>query len=490
MPATPQAEFFARPMYHVEVTGWPADLVRPADPIEQDVTAPAGARVQVWQVDPADPQAMAAPTGAGRLLDADAFDLRNSGNRTLSAPKRSWKFSLDGDANELAQMSTVNLKSMWNDPSQMREALVWRFFRDAQVPASRHTYARLRIDGDYLGLYSVIEEIDKPMLRQHFPGKPKGNLYKMYCGDLGPATLEHRVGARGDDSGVQYSITGQNQTYRLLKSYSDAPDAAGFADLAQLVRVVNGVGMPGGTAAFSTDGYASAVREILDVERLLRWAGVNVLVGAWDNYFATPANYFLYNSTRVPDEGDVVGKPYFTLVPWDYDNTLGMDYFTTRWQDTDLLDWAANTGGYWGHNAGNTAKRSRIPLVQNVLANRGFRRYYLDHVEHLLDTVFTVATVDRRLGLTGDPGLWQRVATSAYLESATPQGPPATGRQWANHEVYLNGFAQWELRHGETFANGIHHYVLMRYESARRRLAELRRDDPSGSSGASFPVAP
>lgn len=490
MPAPEQAEFFARPMYHVEVTGWPGDLVRAADPIEEDLTAPAGARVQVRQIDPQDPATAAAPTGAGQLLDADAFDLRNSGNRTLAAPKRSWKFSLRGDANELAQMSTINLKSMWNDPSQMREALVWRLFHDADVPASRHTYARLRIDGQYLGLYSVIEEIDKPMLAQHFPGKPKGNLYKMYCGDLGPASLEHRTGPNGDDGGAQYAVTGKNQTYRLLKSYSDAPDAKSFEDLAHLARALNGIGLPAGRDPFATDGYAAAVGESLDVERLLRWASVNVLVGAWDNYFATPANYFLYNSARVPDEGDVVGKPYFTLVPWDYDNTFGMDYFGTRWQDTDLLDWAANTEGYWRHNGSRAGKRSRIPMVANVLANREFRRYYLDHLEHLLDTVFTVATIDERLGLGATAGLWQRVSTSAYLESATPFGAPSTGRQWVNHEVYLNGNAQNELRHGETFAAGIHHYVLMRCESARRQLAVLRRNDPAGSSGVTFPAIP
>jgi hypothetical protein len=33
---------------------------------------------------------------------------------------------------------------------------------------------------------------------------------------------------------------------------------------------------------------------------------------------------------------------------------------------------------------------------------------------------------------------------------------------------------------------GVHHYVRMRYDSARKQLDELRRRDPVGSSGASF----
>lgn len=144
---TPQDAFFGRSMYLVDVQGWPADLVRPANPIEDDLDAPAGARVRLGEIDAADSSWEPPVIGAGTLLDTGSFALRNSGNRTLSAPKRSWKFDLKGDASEVASMSTLNLKSMWNDPSQMREALAWRLFREAGVPASRHTYTRLRIDG-------------------------------------------------------------------------------------------------------------------------------------------------------------------------------------------------------------------------------------------------------------------------------------------------------------------------------------------------------
>jgi hypothetical protein len=41
----------------------------------------------------------------------------------------------------------------------------------------------------------------------------------------------------------------------------------------------------------------------------LRWAGVNPLIGGWDNYFATPANYYLYNSGRRGVSIDVVKPP-------------------------------------------------------------------------------------------------------------------------------------------------------------------------------------
>jgi hypothetical protein len=481
-----QDEFFDRPMYVVDVRGWPADKVYPPDPLEEPVVAPGGARLRLWEAHPHDTRHLPPPADAGALLDTAAFSLANSGNRTMRAPKRSWKVDLEPGDDEVAGMSCLNLKSMYNDPSQMREALAWRLFRQAAVPASRHTYARFGINGGYRGLFSVIEQVDRAFLKNRFGRSSRGNLYKVYCGQIGPGTLEHRVGPDGDDGGRQYRTGGADPTYRL-KSYVRGGGADGYDDLARFVRVINGIGLPGGDDRFDTDGFSASVREVFAVEAFLRWAGVNVLAGAWDNYFATPANYYLYNSGRAGGEDDVVAAPYFTFIPWDYDNTFGIDYVGTSWQYTDLLDWPANTAGYWRRNGdGGT---SRLPLVRNLLRHRGFRRYYLDHVEHLLDTVFNPAAVDAVLGAVGG-GLWDRVARGAYLESDTPYGAASTGRQFTNDEVFRNGFAQYELRHGDTFALGISHYVRMRYDSARAQLAVLRREDPRGSGGSAFPAAP
>jgi hypothetical protein len=176
-----------------------------------------------------------------------------------------------------------------------------------------------------------------------------------------------------------------------------------------------------------------------------------------------------------------MGSPYFTFIPGDYDNCLGIDYFSTKWQYTDILDWPSNTERYWRGRA-----RSRIPLVQNILRNHEFCQYYLDHLEYLLDIAFTPDLMMQRMGPNGD-GLWERVSRGAYLESATPYGQPSTGRQFTNDEIYLSGFKQQELRHGQAKIEGIAHYTRMRYDSARAQLAQLRTVYSRGDSGANFP---
>jgi len=483
-------EFFARDMYVVAVDGWESGDPPPDRP-DQPVLAAGAARLRVWPTDPRDGRHVPPPGDAPVICDVRGFSLANSGNRTLRAPKRSWKVDLDvpgGDDERVAGMSCLNLKAMYNDPSQMREAIAWRLFGEAGVPSSRHTYARFAVNGRYRGLFSVVEQVDKTFLAERFGPNRHGNLYKAYCGGIGCATLQHRTGADGADDGRAYlEPGGDDPTYRLRTNKDDTA-ANTYDDLATLIRSVDGVGLPGGDGRFTTDAFRDSVREVLDADAFLRWAGVNVLLGSWDNYFATPANYYLYNGGRPGAEHDFVAQPWFRFIPWDYDNCLGVDYVGTRWAYTDLLDWPGNTVEYGRRNSGG--RRSRIPLVEHLLANPDFRLYYLDHLEFLLDTSFSPTAVLARLAPGASGGLWDRVRHAAYLESDTPHGAPFTGRQFTNDEVYRAGCDQWELRHADAHIEGIYHYVRMRYDSARAQLAELRRTHPRGGSGATFAAAP
>ena len=130
--------FFSADIHMFRITGFrqqPGVLTRKAE-------APQDARLDMWRTTAASARYIPGPGAEGVAFSTQNFSLINSGNRTLHAPKRSWKITLEhaaGGADHLAGMRCVNLKSMYNDPSQMREALAWRLFRRAGVPAARHT---------------------------------------------------------------------------------------------------------------------------------------------------------------------------------------------------------------------------------------------------------------------------------------------------------------------------------------------------------------
>jgi hypothetical protein len=355
--------------------------------------------------------------------------------------------------------------------------------RSVGIPAARHTYAKLAFDDTYYGLFSLIEQVDKRFLKDHFGGNDRGNLYKAYCGDVGCATLQYRTGPDGDDSGRQYYKGDDgNRTYRL-KTNEDDPSANTYDDLATLIRTINGIRLPGGDERFDTDTFRASVDAIMNTQAFLRWAAVNVLLGSWDNYYATPSNYYLYNSGHPGAGGDFMRRPYFTFIPWDYDNCLGIDYFGTKWQYTDILNWPDYQG-----NGSRDNVASRIPLVHNLLRNRDYRQFYLDYLEFLLDTQFNTHAIAEQIAPESGSGLWSRVCQAAYLESNTPTGQPFTGRQFTNDEVYLSGCQQNELRHGQEKAEGIIHSVRMRHDSARQQLKQLRAATPRANGSAGIPA--
>lgn len=473
-----KGEFFDVDMYMVRVTG--PDLPRWL--LARPVTSAGNYLFELWRTDPQDHTPIPPPSGEGVIFSASDFSLRNCGNRTRRASKPSWRIDLQaggGGVNCLNGMSHIRLTSMYNDPSQMREALAWHILRQTGVPSPRHTYAKLAFNTTYRGLFSVIEQIDKRFLRDRFGKNHRGNLYKARCGDVGCASLGYRTGPDGDDTGRQYFVPGADRhTYRLQTNKSN-PEENTYDDLACLIRTINGIGLPGGSERFDTDSYRESMDRIMNTHAFLRWASVNILLGGWDNYFATPSNYYLYNSGRREAANDFVSSPYFHFIPWDYDNCLGIDYSGTRWQYADILDWPGKVNRH----------TPKIPLVRNLLRNRDYLQYYIDHMEYVLDTMFTPKKIAAQIGQESDGGLWDRVRQAAYLESTTPHGRPFTGRKFSNDQVYWNGCLQHELWRGKAKIEGIVHYARMRRDSARTQLKQLRRTIPPAAGSGDFPAA-
>jgi hypothetical protein len=454
-----QEQFFTHDdIYFVRIEGWDSSRMTP-DRLANETTH-TGAKLLIYRSEAGSPNHC--PDGEGELLyKTDQFSIRTSGNFTNGTPKSSYKLKLDGE--RFAKMKTLNLKSMWNDVSQMREALAWEIFDEANVPSSRHAYARFCINDRYYGLYSLIEQVDKPMLKGHFDDLDEGNLYKAYwdSADLGPADLTHRTRNGSDTGRAYYKVNDiEHRTYQL-KSNEDDPALASYDDLATFVRVLNGKNLAG--APLNSETYRKQLEAVFDVKGFLRWAGVNNLLGAWDNYWGTPANYYIYNGGH--EGSPFMDKPYFTWIPWDYDNSFGIDFFDIHWEQVGIVDWSKHT---------RTPSRA-LPLVTNLLQNDVYLAYYLDHMECVIDKYFNPDWIAKQIG-DDNRGLWGLIKTSAFLESDTPTGAPHTGRQFTNDQVYWNGFKHQQLEHGSAFILGIWHHVNARKDSALSQIEHWRSE--------------
>jgi hypothetical protein len=101
---------------------------------------------------------------------------------TLRRPMRV-DFDRFVEGGRFAGIETLNLSNTTFDPSQVRESLAFWLFRQLDVPASLtgHALVYLTVAGkherEYLGLYTLIEEVDSRFLKKHF-GNNDGLLLK------------------------------------------------------------------------------------------------------------------------------------------------------------------------------------------------------------------------------------------------------------------------------------------------------------------------
>jgi spore coat protein H len=80
-------------------------------------------------------------------------------------------------------LNKIALNNSSQDGTYLGELLAWQICKDAGVPAARVTHARVEFNGRKLGLYVLIESMNKTFLKQHFKSA-KGNLYEAYLADI------------------------------------------------------------------------------------------------------------------------------------------------------------------------------------------------------------------------------------------------------------------------------------------------------------------
>ena len=101
-------------------------------------------------------------------------------NEPGSCLKLSFKIKFNNEQNKksrFAGLRKMNLHSAVRDPSMSHDVLAYAMYREMGIEAPRTSHVRLTVNGEYLGLFVLVEAVDKEFVEDHFaPGE--GNLYK------------------------------------------------------------------------------------------------------------------------------------------------------------------------------------------------------------------------------------------------------------------------------------------------------------------------
>jgi hypothetical protein len=224
--------------------------------------------------------------------------VRYKGNGTYMQSRDSNKRSLKVDVNKyvkgrhLAGVTQLNFHNNVTDASWMNEVLSHRLFRDAGVPAPRTAYARVYItvpgkhNREYLGLYSLVEDIDTPFLEERF-GTRKGALFKPVTRELFNYLGEDwSKYAQTYDSKIGLSKREKQRVIDFAKIVSEAPEAE----------------------------FAAKLGEYVDLEEFARFMAVTVWLSTLDSILSVGQNYYVYLDPKTLR---------FQFFPWDLDHSFG-----------------------------------------------------------------------------------------------------------------------------------------------------------------------
>lgn len=224
--------------------------------------------------------------------------VRYKGNGTLRRGIPLGKVSLKADLNKyvagqkLDKFTKLNFNNNVSDTSWMHEVLAYRLYREAGVPASRTSFARVFItvtgqrNNAYQGLYSIVEEVDGHFAEDHF-----GNKDGLFFKPVIPSTFTYL----GDDW----------KKYNQIYDPKRAPSQQEEKRVIDFSRIV--------TSASDAE-FAARAGDFIDLEEFARYMAVTVWLSNFDSILDDGQNYYLYLDAKTQK---------FTFIPWDLDRAFG-----------------------------------------------------------------------------------------------------------------------------------------------------------------------
>lgn len=278
--------------------------------------------------------------------------IRFKGNSTLTSTiaSDSWKYPLHLDFDEFEDIypetkdqrffgfDDLALSNAATDPSFLRDVVPAALFSGFGVPTPRAAYYQVYLDvGDgptFLGLYTVVETPDDPMLHSQF-GDDEGNLYK----------------PRG--AGATWAWSSFDEASFEKKSNRGEAD---WSDIEAAFEALH-------ASREDPAGWRANLESLFDVDGFLRWLAVNQILGNWDAYGQMAQNYYLY----VDPSDDLIH-----WIPWDHNMSWSAGMRMSRGGASIALDSVTDE---W-------------PLIRYLLDDPVYRAAYTTYVAEALETVF------------------------------------------------------------------------------------------------------
>jgi len=255
-----------------------------------------------------------------RGITLEDIGVRSRGSGSRNGPKPGLRLDFNRfEKQELLGHEQLILKPNVQDASQLHEPLSMVFFRRMGLAAPREAHARLYVNDEYVGLYSIVEGVDKRFLRRNF-GEDAGYLYEFRPRD------DYRFEYLGPDPTL-YSPS-------LFKPVTHEKDP-NPAPLEAMIRTIH---------LASEAEFAAAMPSFLDLKLYVTHLAADNFIGEVGGISGTN-NFYFYRFQ---------GKLLSQFITWDKDGT-----------------WEYELETFWKNGKENV-------LARRALENGDLRRAYLE----------------------------------------------------------------------------------------------------------------
>lgn len=355
-----------------------------------------------------------------KTFDSIGFRLR--GNTSRVSKKKSFKVSLNTfkKGTNLLGIEKFNLNGEHNDPSIIRSKLFFDHANKAGLISSRANHVEVYINNQYYGLYINVEHIDEEFLNKNF-SDDSGNLWK--C--LYPADLTYK----GENPQIYINLNNNGVPVYELKTNEQNMD---FTQLVRLIKILNNL---------SGQAQTDSLFSVLDYTNILKYFAINVLTGNWDDYWSNMNNYYLYYEPS---------KYIFHLIPYDCDNTFGIDWSGNNWTNANPYNFPKVSSG-------------ARPLAEKLLAIPELKNLYTHFIHFFRNNILILSNWENKLD-----SLKNMITPSAAVDTFRTKDYNFTMNDFSNSYSY-----SYSNKHVKT---GIKQFINLRMNSILNQLSYVNSD--------------
>jgi spore coat protein CotH len=222
---------------------------------------------------------------------------RGYGSRSDVKPGLKLDFERYSTRGRFLGLRALVLDNLLQDKSMIRERVAMAFLRRFGIPAPREAFARVFVNGQYAGLYAMVEAVDQDFTQRTI-GDAQGALFEYRW--LRPYSGEYL----GDDLDLYRPLfEPRAREYDSVFTLYDP--------VRELFRAINDA---------SAESFPDAVGTHLDLAATLRLVAADVVLGEVDGIlgFAGMNNFYLHRHSKTGRHQLLPWDKDYSLVQWDY----------------------------------------------------------------------------------------------------------------------------------------------------------------------------